>query len=92
MADLSSIGRKLERLLHMGGDYVLDFSDRTFSEIFEAHTHRDIASRMMRDTPVAELDTLTATVDERDFETVAQHVREAIEKNQHGAVGHLAGA
>jgi hypothetical protein len=41
-----------------------------------------IASRMMRDTPVAELDALTATVDERDFETVAQHVREAIEKNQ----------
>ena len=41
-----------------------------------------IASRMMRDTPVAELDALTATVDERDFETVAQHVREAIEKNE----------
>ena len=37
---------------------------------------------MMRDTPVTELDALTATVDERDFETVAQHVREAIEKNQ----------
>lgn len=144
MADLSSIERrKLERLLRMGGGYVLDFSDRTFSEFFEEHTRRDIdatvyrdrggskanrlrgfwavegnhlagkviqalvlygqaenclgdepglteltddcwkiASRMMRDTPVAELDSLTATVDERDFETVAQHVREAIEKNQ----------
>jgi len=34
---------------------------------------------MMRDTPVAELDALTATADERDFETVAQHVREVIE-------------
>lgn len=144
MADLSSIERrKLERLFRMGGGYVLDFSDRTFSEFFEEHTRRDIdaaiyrergtskanrlrgflaaegnhlvgkviqalilygqtenclgdepglteltddcwkiASRMMRDTPVAELDALTATVDERDFETVAQHVREAIEKNQ----------
>lgn len=146
MADLSSIERrKLERLLRMGGGYVLDFSDRTFSEFFEEHTRRDInaavyrergsskanrlrgfwavggnhlagkviqalilygqaenclgdepgltvteltdecwniVSRMMRDTPVAELDALTATVDERDFETVAQHVREAIEKNQ----------
>ena len=144
MADLSSIERrKLERLLRMGGGYVLDFSDRTFSEFFEEHTRRDIdaavyrergtskanrmrgfwavegnhlvgkviqalilfgqaenclgdepglteltddcwkiASRMMRDTPVAELDALTATVDERDFYMVAQHVREAIEKNQ----------
>lgn len=144
MADLSSIERrKLERLLRMSGGYVLDFSDRTFSEFFKEHTRRDIdaavyrergtskanrmrgfwavegnhlvgkviqalilygqaenclgdepgmteltddcwkiASRMMRDTPVAELDALTATVDERDFETVAQHVREAIEKNQ----------
>lgn len=41
-----------------------------------------IAQRLLLDTPVAELDSLTATVDERDFETVAQHVREAIEKNQ----------
>ena len=37
---------------------------------------------MMRDTPVAELDALTATAGERDLETVAQHAREAIEKNQ----------
>lgn len=144
MADFSSIERrKLERLLRMGGGYVLDFSDRTFSEFFEEHTRRDIdaaiyrergtskanrlrgfwavngnhlvgkvihalilygqaedrlgsepglteltkdcwmlAERMVRDTPIAELDALTATVDERDFETVAQHVREAIEKNE----------
>src|SRR3546814_14944750 len=37
-----------------------------------------ISARMLNDTPVAELDALTATADERDFETVAQHVREAI--------------
>jgi hypothetical protein len=144
MAEISSIERrKLERLFRMSGGYVLDFTDRTFSEFFEEHTQRDIdaavyrerstskanrlrgfwtvegnhlvgkviqaliqygqaedclgnepgltdltddcwkiASRMLNDTPVAELDALTATADERDFETVAQHVREAIEKNQ----------
>jgi hypothetical protein len=141
MADLSSIERrKLERLFRMGGGYVLNFTDRTFSEFFEEHTCRDIdaavyrergtskanrlrgfwkvegnhlvgkviqalilygqaenclddgepgstddcwtiANRMMRDSPVAELDALTATADERDFEAVARHVREAIEKN-----------
>ena len=34
------------------------------------------------DQPVAELDSLTANSDDRDFEVVAEHVREAIEKNQ----------
>lgn len=141
MSDISSIERrKLERLFCMGSGYVLNFSDRTFSEFFEEHTRIDIdaatyrergtskanrlrsfwavegnhvvgkvieamilygqsenclfdesgltddcwkiAKRLLLDTPVAELDSLTATVDERDFETVAQHVREAIEKNQ----------
>jgi Abortive infection C-terminus len=127
----------------MGSGYVLNFSDRTFSEFFDEHTRIDIdaqtyrergtskanrlrsfwaiegnhlvgkvieamilygqsedcvckdndlrdltdncwkvAKRLLLDTPVAELDALTATVDERDFETVAQHIREAIENNQ----------
>ena len=49
MADLSSIERrKLERLLRMGGGYVLDFSDRTFSEFFEEHTRRDIDATVYR--------------------------------------------
>lgn len=43
---------------------------------------RKIASRLQRDTLVAELDALTAIDGERDFEVVAEHVREAIEKNQ----------
>jgi hypothetical protein len=43
---------------------------------------RKIAHRLLRDHPVAELDALTAIADERDFEVVAEHVREAIEKNQ----------
>jgi hypothetical protein len=141
MSELSSIEkRKLERLFCMGGGYVLDFSDRTFSEFFEENTRIDIdaatyrergtskanrmrcfwtvegnhvvgkvieamilygqsenclfdepgltddcwkvAKRLSVDTPVTELGSLTATVNERDFDTVAQHVREAIEKNQ----------
>lgn len=43
---------------------------------------RKIAQRLLSDQPVAELDALTAIADERDFEVVAEHVREAIEKNQ----------
>jgi hypothetical protein len=43
---------------------------------------RKIAYRLLSDQPVAELDALTAIADERDFEVVAEHVREAIEKNQ----------
>ena len=54
MADLSSIERrKLERLRRMGGGYVLDFSDRTFSEFFEKHTRRDIDATTARKTPDA---------------------------------------
>lgn len=50
MANLSSIERrKLERLLRMGSGYVLDFSDRTFSEFFEEHTRRDIDATIYRE-------------------------------------------
>ena len=50
MADLSSIERrKLERLLRMGGGYVLDFSDRRLSEFFEEHTRRDIDVAVYRE-------------------------------------------
>ncbi len=49
-----------------------------------------IAQRLLSDQPVAELDALAAIADERDFEVVAQHVREAIEKNQpEGALDRL---
>ena len=41
-----------------------------------------IAHRLLLDRTVTELDSLTATVDDRDFDAVAQQVREAIEKNQ----------
>ena len=129
--------QKLEGLLKMGEGYVLDFSDRTFSEFFDQYrikiddecyrVHgtskanrmrtfwkldadrevgrvingliecaeqrfednntpliddcRKIAQRLL-DQPISELDALTATSDEYDFELVAKHVREAIEKGQ----------
>ena len=43
MSDLtSSEKRKLEQLFSMGGGYVLDFSNRTFSEFIEESVRRDI--------------------------------------------------
>lgn len=51
---------------------------------------RKIAQRLLSDQPVADMDALTAIADERDFEVVAEHVREAIEKNQpEGALDRL---
>ena len=141
MSDLTGFERrKLERLLGMGSGYVLNFSDRTFSDFFVdyrvdidddryrvnghskakrmrafwdlapngltarvldgllAHGQhesafdassqllmedvRKIVLRLGADTPVSEIDALSAIADERDFEIVAEHVREAIDKNQ----------
>lgn len=149
MAEISAFERrKLEKLLGMGGGYVLDFSDRTYSEFFidfrididsaqfrvggdskakrmrtfwdiaPNHTVgkvleglitygiqidrlgdsnplvvddcRKIAQRLLNDQPVADIEALTPIGDERDFEVVAEHVREAIEKNQpEGALDRL---
>nr|WP_217507550.1 abortive infection family protein [Herbaspirillum robiniae] len=51
---------------------------------------RKIAQRLLSDQPVAELEALSAIADEKDFEVVAEHVREAIEKNQpEGALDRL---
>jgi len=142
MADLTGVDkRRLERLLGMGSGYVLDFSDRTFSEFFwdylrididnvkykangtskanrlrtfcavesefvvakaidelisygdaesalggatyeQIEECRQIAQRLRQGVPVAELDYLTATTDEKDFEAVANHLRDLIEKNE----------
>jgi hypothetical protein len=157
MSDLTNIEkRKLERLLDMGGGYVLDFSNRTFQEFvtdtigrniydskydghgsskanrlrgfWEAEPNylvgklmsalidhqkevedenqtsgnfyakkkpeelqqaaalreecRKIVTRLLQDQPVAELEALTAISDEKDFETVARAVRDAIDKNE----------
>lgn len=149
MAEIGAFERrKLEKLLGMGGGYVLDFTDRTYAEFFMdfrididaaqfrvagdskarrmrtfwdlAPNHtvgkvlegliayglevdrlgdstpalvdecRRIAQRLQTEQPVADIDALTAIADERDFEVVAEHVREAIEKNQpEGALDRL---
>lgn len=142
MATLTNIEkRKLERLLGMGSGYVLDFSNRTFSEFVTDSTGRDIydarydgfggskanrlrgfwfeednrtvgkltadlldyaveigavsadeqslladckriVERLLQDTPVPELDALMPVGSERDFETLAKAVRDAIDRNQ----------
>jgi hypothetical protein len=43
---------------------------------------RRIVAHLRQDSPVPELDALAAISDERDFETVAKAIREAIEKNE----------
>ena len=43
---------------------------------------RAIAQRLLSDEMVSELDSLTSIADEHDFDVVAEHVREAIRKNQ----------
>lgn len=149
MAEISAFERRnLEKLLGMGSGYVLDFSDRTYTEFFidfrvdidaaqyraggdskakrmrtfwdiaPNHTVgkvlegliaygvqngrlsdsnpllvddcRKITQRLLSGQPVADIEALTAIADERDFEVVAEHVREAIEKNQpEGALDRL---
>ena len=157
MSDLTNVEkRKFERLLEMGGGYVLNFSNRTFEEfvtdtigrnIYDArYDHgsgskanrlrgfwqaepnyvvgkllstlidhqkevenenqisgnfyakkkpeelqlttslredcRRIVTRLLQDQPVPELEALAAISDEKDFETVARAVRDAIGKNE----------
>jgi len=49
-----------------------------------------IANRLIKLQPVNEIDALVATNDETDFEVIADHVRQAIEKNQpEGALDRL---
>jgi hypothetical protein len=43
---------------------------------------RRIVSRLTQNSPVPELDALSAVADERDFETIAKAVRESIDKNE----------
>jgi hypothetical protein len=132
--------RKFEQLLKMGGGYVLEFVNRTFSEFVYDITGKDIfdnlydygsgskanrlrafwnaesnqvvgkllhallehgdelesfqgqetllaecqkiVTRLIQNGPVPDLDALAPIDDERDFETVANIVRETISKNQ----------
>ena len=132
--------RRFEQVLNMCGGYVLNFTNRTFSEFVSDSVGRDIydakyelsgtskanrmrcfwkeessqvvgklvgemidygietgairkdnpllgecrrsVSRLIQESPVSELDSLTAVSDERDFEAVAKAVRESIDSNK----------
>ena len=80
------VGRVINGLIEYGTDEQC-FSDSSPSLIDDC---RKTAQRLLSDQPVAELEALTAVGDERDFEVLAEHVREAIEKNQpEGALDRL---
>jgi hypothetical protein len=81
-----TVGRVLEGLIAYG------IEERSLADVRPEliDACRLIAQRLLADQPVAELDSLTANSDDRDFEVVAEHVREAIEKNQpEGALDRL---
>lgn len=80
------VGRVISGLI----DYAIEESCFGDSNPVLIDDCRKIAQRLLSDQPVTEIDALAATTDERDFEVVAKHVREAIEKNQpEGALDRL---
>lgn len=81
-----TVGKVLEGLIVYGLQFKLLRDSNSSLE----DDCRKIAQRLQSNQPVADLEALTAIADERDFEVVAQHVREAIEKNQpEGALDRL---
>lgn len=86
IAPSHTVGKVLEGLIAYGlrNDHLGDSNPVLVDDC------RKIAQRLLSDQPVTDLDALTAIADERDFEVVAEHVREAIEKNQpEGALDRL---
>jgi hypothetical protein len=80
------VGRVINGLIEYGTDEQC-LSDSSLSLIDDC---RKTVQRLLSDQPVAELEALMAIGDERDFEVLAEHVREAIEKNQpEGALDRL---
>jgi hypothetical protein len=74
------VGRSIEQMiLHAIEEGFPAAVDASQAKIDEA---RGIAQRLLADQPVSELDSLVALSDERDFDAVAEQVRDAIEKNQ----------
>lgn len=63
-------------------DYAVEEKCLDDSNLLLVDDCRQIAQRLLSALPVAELDALIAIADERDFEVVAEHVKEAIEKNR----------
>lgn len=78
LAPNHSAGKVLEGLIAYGVEF--DCLGDSNPQLIE--DCRKVSQRLLSDQPVPDLDALTAIADERDFEVVAEHVREAIEKNQ----------
>lgn len=76
--DNAVVGRVIRDLIKYGTDNQC-FRDNDSSLIDECQT---IADRLLS-SAINETDTLTAISDERDFELLVEHIRDAIEKNQH---------
>ncbi|CAK7192113.1 hypothetical protein COMNV_00298 [Commensalibacter sp. Nvir] len=79
VASNAIVGRVLKGLITTGIQEEC-FGDNSNSQLIEEC--QKIAQRLLNNQPVAELDALIAIADERDFEVVAEHIRELIEKNQ----------
>jgi Abortive infection C-terminus len=71
-----AVGKLMGAMLDYGVEENL-FTDK--NALLE--TCRRIVTRLQQESPVAELEALTAISDDRDFETIAKAVRDAIEKN-----------
>ena len=71
------VGKLMAEMLDYGVENKL-FTDR--DALLDAC--RRIVARLTQESPVPELDALSGISDERDFETVAKAIREAIEKNE----------
>lgn len=74
------VGRLIEALINYGIHFDCLATVPNLDDLIEEG--RKIATRLQSGQPVAEIGALIATVDDKDFEAVAQHIKEAIEKNQ----------
>lgn len=74
------VGRVTEALINYGIHFDCLATVPDLDDLIEGC--RKIAIRLQQEKPVSEAEALTATTDEKDFEVVAKHVREAIEKNE----------
>lgn len=80
MSDLSSRERrKLEQLLEMGGGYVLNFSNRTFSEFFREYVRKDIDNAKFETRGTSKANRLRAFWDLESNSVVARCLRELFE-------------
>lgn len=80
MSDLSSRDRrKLEQLLGMGGGYVLNFSDRTYSGFFHEFVGKDIDSELYKGRGTSKANRMRSFWDQEPNGVVANSLKELIE-------------